>query len=132
MVFTRGSGYGSGVGGQDGSWLTNDQIWEMIVVEVGIGIWGSILELFGFIKISMIELVDDRNPTLSKATDAAATATVASIGVWGERAFQYRDSDNKKPPKFNGIKDPIVEMTRWSSAPWTFFGWGEGLVEIGE
>ena len=58
MVFTRGSGFGSGADGQERPRLTDDQIREMIVAEVATVVWGSILEFFRCIKTTMIEIFD--------------------------------------------------------------------------
>ena len=60
----------------------------------------------------MIELFDNRHVVLSKDVVSATTVTVATIGVRGERTFQYWYFDNMKPLWFDGVWDLIVEI-RW-------------------
>ena len=84
----------------------------MILNEAGTDVWGSIPEFFGSIKTTMIELFDDRYAAFSEVVVAATTAAVAAMGIYRERSFHYRDFDNTKPMKFDGVRGPIMEM-RW-------------------
>ena len=109
MVFTKGSG--SGVGGQDRPWLTHDQIGELITTEVATTLMGSIPEMFGSIKTTMIELFNDFYVSLIEAVAAAATVVVTPAVILGDKSFQYWDFDNTKPPDFDRFKEPNVAMS---------------------
>lgn len=112
MALTRGSSSGAGASGQYRPGLTKVQIREMISIEVVTAIRGSIPELFGSIKISMLTLFDDRDATLFEVVVPATTTTVVVAEVRGERSFHYQDFNNIKLPMFNGVQDPIIAM-RW-------------------
>ena len=118
MVSTRqfkdGSRSGSGADGQDGPTLIDDHVREIMCEEVVSFIRGRILELVEFFKVAMMEYIYDRYATLSEVVVAATSATVAAVGAQGEKDFQYLDFDRTKPPKFDGVLDPIVAM-RWLS-----------------
>lgn len=53
----------------------------MIDFEVVTSVWGSILDFFGSIKTTMIELFDNHYVALSEAVVATATTTVVAVGV---------------------------------------------------
>lgn len=77
--------------------MIDNHIREMISTEVATAIRGSIPNLFGYVKTSMIELLGDQYAELSEVA-------VASAGALRERAFLYRDFDNPKPLEFDGVK----------------------------
>lgn len=83
MVFMRGSGSGSGVGGQDKMGLPNYKIREMIVAEVATALQGSIQELFGPIKNVMVEVFDDIYVALTDTNVGTATTAVVTTMIKG-------------------------------------------------
>ena len=68
--------------------------------------------MFGSIKTVMMEFFNDRYATIAETAAIAASAAMAAAGVGTGRAFQYRDSNNTKPPTFDGIHKSIMAM-RW-------------------
>ena len=118
MVVTRRfetrSGSGSGVGSQDRPVLTEDRVREIIHDEVVEIIWGQIPEMFGSVKITMMEYFDEIYASIAETVAATTSATVAAAGAGTGQAFQYRHFDNTKPPPFDGTQDPIIAM-RWLS-----------------
>ena len=81
-------------------------------MEVVTVVQGAIPQMFGLVKIAMIELFDERYVDVMQAAATAATAIVDAARVRG--SFPCRNFSNTKPPDFDGFKDPIVAM-RWLS-----------------
>jgi len=92
------------------------RIREIMHDEIAAAFRAQLLEMFGSIKTVMVEHFDERYAALAETVAAAATSAVTAAGVGGgaSRAFQYRDFDNTKPPKFDGTQDAIRAM-RWLS-----------------
>lgn len=63
--------------------MTDDEIHVMITTQVTREVRDAITEMFGSVKITMIELFDERYATVSEAVVTAATTTVAAVGFQG-------------------------------------------------
>ena len=66
--------------------MTDDQIWEIIATEVAAAIRRSMLETYGSIKTTVIELFDERYAALTKVATIAATVVVDIVRIGGGRA----------------------------------------------
>ena len=72
--------------------------------EIAVAFRAQLPEMFGSIKTVMVEYFDERYAALTETAAVASTSAVTAAGVGGgaDRAFQYRDFDNTKPPTFDG------------------------------
>ncbi|XP_023736154.1 uncharacterized protein LOC111884055 [Lactuca sativa] len=59
----------------------------------------------------MVEYFNDQYAALTEVAVAASTTTIVAARVRGERALQYQEFNNTKPPVFNGVQDPIIAMS---------------------
>ena len=66
--------------------------------------------MFGSINTAMVEYFDERYAALVAAAAATSAVTVAGVRGGADRAFQYRDFDNTKPPVFDGTQDASMAM----------------------
>lgn len=83
----------------------------MITTQVTIIVNEVILELFEFIKIMLINIIDEHYETVTEAASAFATTTsIVDVGPQGNGSMQYQDFDDMKPLEFDGFRDPIVAM----------------------
>ena len=78
------------------------RIREILHDEVATLFRAQLSEMFGSIKTAMDEYFDEHYATLAETGAATASAVVMAAGRGAGRAFQYRDFDNTKPPKYNG------------------------------
>ena len=93
------------------------QIREFMHDEIAAALRAQLPEMFGSIKTVMVEYFEERYAALAETAAATATSAVTAAGVGGggaDRAFQYQDFDNMKPPTFDGTQDDIRAM-RWLS-----------------
>ena len=90
------------------------RIREILHDEVATLFWAQLPKMFRSIKIAMVEYVDECYAALAETAGDAASVGVAAASGGTNRAFQYQDFDNTKPPTFDGVQDPIIPM-RWLS-----------------
>lgn len=123
MAITRGSEYGAD--GMERQGLTDYEICEMITTLVTMAARVVILEIFGFVKTTLIVLFYERYVAVTKDVAPTATATVATTiittaGVQGG-GVQVWDFNNMKSSDFDGVNDPIVNMIWISNVDGYFF-----------
>ena len=72
----------------------------------------AILEMFKFVKTILIEMFDERYVAAIEVAAATTTTVVPAAGLQGGGSIKYREFNNMKPLKFDGVKDPIMVIRR--------------------
>lgn len=91
---------------------SDDGIRRIVVDEVSATIKDTILDMFGSIKTTMVELFYERYAFVNEAAASIAIATVAAARTHDGDSILYREFNNMKPPEFDGVKD-LIDAIRW-------------------
>lgn len=85
--------------------MNDDEIHEIITTQVTMIVRQAMSEMFGFVKIVMIELFEERYATVSEPV-----VVVDATRFHGRGMMRYRDFSYMKSPEFDGVKDLIVSI----------------------
>ena len=120
-MITRAGGFGSGSGtgtgsglGSDGSGPSNTDICKLIEAVIYVGVREIIPEMFESIKTELITMFDERYVVIASTTAAIANFFVVATTPPVDKKMPYREFNNTKPPKFDGVIYLIVAI-RWIS-----------------
>lgn len=92
----------------ESSSVSDEEIRRLIHEEVAAAIRAEILETFGSMKTTLIEVFDERYAAVTEV------AAVAAARPQGGDSLLFREFSNTKPPEFYRTQDPIAAM-RWIS-----------------
>ena len=106
VVTTRGSCSSD----QERLGSSDDKIRMIIATKFATSMREAILEMFGYIKTTLIKQFDECYDAITKVVVAATTITVATARPHGRDSMQYWELNSTEPLEFDGTKDPTAAM----------------------
>lgn len=98
----------------EGSRPSESDIHNWIETAVSAAVREMTPEMFGTTMTELIALFYEWYVVVASTIVTIATTVVVVVTPSREKETPYRDFNNNKPPKFDGVKDPIIVM-RWIS-----------------